>query len=314
MPRRGPLRRAGRALGWLGTGAALGATAVAGYATWTLNGPQRPWPPYFFTPFEIGAEAEDVAFTSDDGVPLAGWFLDRPDSDLVVVVCHGHRGNKSEMLGIGPGLWRAGHAVLLFDFRGCGDSGDGPQSLAHHEQRDLKAAIDFVAQRRPDATIAVLGFSMGAATTLLTAAGDERVRIVVVDSPFATMGDVVGANLRRFRLPSAALLPAVDLANRARYGYAFAQVRPVDAMVALAPRPVLLLHGTDDRIIPYAHARQLVEAAAPGTVEMVTFEGVDHCGGYFEDRPGYIARVDAFLRRHSGLQPVGDDAQSAGSG
>ena len=179
------------AAGWVLMGVGLGVGALAGFTTWTLNGPRRPWPNYTFTPFEVGARSEDVAFTAADGVSLSGWWLDQPASSTVVVCPHGHRGNKSDMLGIGSGVWRAGHSVLLFDFRGNGDSGDGPQSLAHHEQRDLSAALDLVRERRPDARIAVVSFSMGASTAILTAAEDSRIEALVADSPFATLSDVV---------------------------------------------------------------------------------------------------------------------------
>ena len=140
-----------------------------------------------------------------------------------------------------------------------------------------------------------MAFSMGASAAILTAAHDPRIEALVLDSPFATMEGVIAANYRRYRLPGGLLLPVADLVNRLFYGYAFGQVRPVDAMGSLPPRPVLLLHGTKDRLIPYEHAQQLVGSGRPGEVELVAFEGADHCGGYFVDRPGYIARVNRFL-------------------
>lgn len=294
------MRRLLTAASWLGAGVALGAAAVGQHTAGYLNAPRRPWPDYGFTPFEVGVPAEDISFTAADGVRLAGWWLDQPPRphDVVVICAHGHRGGKADLLGIGPGLWRAGHSVLLFDFRGCGASGDGPQSLAHHEQRDLAAAIDVVAARRPGARIAVVGFSMGASTAILTAATDNRVDLLVLDSPFATMSEVVASAYRRHRLPPRMLLPIADLVTRARYGYWFGQVRPVDVIAALAPRPILLLHGEADRIIPVEHARALAAAAGPG-LDLVTFAGADHCGGYFLDRPGYIARVAGFLANHT---------------
>ena len=294
-------RRLSTALGTLASGAALGVLGVAGYTAWSLNGPRRPWPDYAFTPFEVRADSEDVSFVSADGVELAGWWLDRPGSEWVVVCAHGHRGTKSDLLGIGSGLWRAGHTVVLFDFRGNGDSGDGPQSLSHHEQADLRAAIDLAVARRPDARVAVVAFSMGASTAILEGAEDERVSAFVLDSPFATMGDVVAANYRRYRLPSRPLVPLADLANSVRYGYSYAQVRPVDAIARLAPRPVLLIHGTVDRVIPYEHALQLADAAGP-TCTLLTYPS-DHCGAYFEDRPAYIERVAGFLASPGVAQP-----------
>lgn len=231
-------RRLLRALGWATAGAGLGAATVAGVTAHTLNAPKRPWPDYTFTPFELGEDADDIAFAASDGVKLAGWWFDRPE-----------------------------------------------------------APIGWVKRRRPDARVAVVGFSMGAATAILEAADDPRVEALVVDSPFATMTDVVAAAYRSNRLPTPGLLDAASLASRLRHGYSFAQVRPLDAVARLAPRPVLLLHGTEDHVIPFDHALRIRDAAAPGTVEFVPFEGADHCGGYFVDRPGYIARVDEFLRR-----------------
>lgn len=158
---------------------------------------------------------EDVDFRADDGVGLAGWVLPREDAKGVVVCCHGRRGNKADVLGISAGSWRAGYEVLLFDFRGNGSSGDGPQSLGWHEQRDVRAAVDLVSERRPNLPVAVVGFSKGAATAILAGAGDPRVRAFVLDSPFATMADVVAANFAAQGLPRQPFTWAVGPATRA---------------------------------------------------------------------------------------------------
>ncbi|GAB3715436.1 alpha/beta hydrolase [Mariniluteicoccus flavus] len=282
-------------LGALAVTAASGLGMGALVAARQISGPQRPDLPYGFTPFEVGVDAEDVTFTASDGVRLAGWWLPHPEADRVVIVCHGHRGNKADMLGIGPGLWRAGFGVLLFDFRGNGDSDDGPQSLAHYEQRDLEAAIDWVVSRFPGVEVDLVGFSMGAATAIQVAARDPRVAKVVADSSFADVHGVVAAAATSMRLPPMPLVPLVDRVTRLRYGYGFGEVQPVGVVGAIAPRPLLLLHGTQDGVIPVEHAHRLAEAAGEGA-ELRIIEGVDHCGAYFADRQGYIAAVAEFLR------------------
>lgn len=289
--------RIGQTLGLLGLGALLGAAGLGAYTARQLNAPLRPESPFYFTPFEFQLPAEDVEFTAEDGTPLAGWWLDQPDTNTVVICAHGHRGNKSDMLGIGSGLWRAGHSLLLFDFRGNGDSGDGPQSLAHHEQRDLHAAVDLARQRRPDAQIAVVGFSMGAATAILAAADDPRIEVLVLDSAFTSIADVVAHRYHAFRLPANALLRVADRANQLCYRYGFDQVRPIDHIGQLAGRPMLFLHGAADLGTPPEHSRKLAEAAGDGLVELVMFTGAGHCGGYFLDRPAYVGLVADFLDR-----------------
>lgn len=283
-------RRLLTALGLAGGGLAVGVLAAAHQ----ISGPQRPALAYAMSPFEVGVDATDVTFTAVDGTRLAGWWFEQPGSEHVVVVCHGHRGSKADMLGIGPGLWRAGASVLAFDFRGNGDSADGAQSLAHYEQQDLDAALDWVCARRPDAEIDVVGFSMGAAVTLLVAARDARVARVVADSPFADMRGVIAAAAKDMHLPPVPLVQLVDHATRLRYGYRFADVQPIDVVAFLAPRPLLLIHGTEDSVIPVDHAHRLAAAAGDTAVVHIVSD-VDHCGAYFADRPGYISRVAAFL-------------------
>ncbi|WP_347347166.1 alpha/beta hydrolase [Nigerium sp.] len=275
-----------------GLGAIVGAGA-AGVA-YAISGAWRPQFDYGFSPFELGVPWEDVAFAAPDGARLAGWWLDRPGSDRVVIICHGHRGGKQDMLGLGSGLWRAGNTVFLFDFRGSGQSGDGVQSLAHHEQGDLEAAIALARRRRPDARLAVIGFSMGGAVTIPVAARTPAVEAVVLDSPFADMRDVVATALRRHHVPPWPVLAASDRVTGLLYGYRYRDVRPVEAIARISPRPLLLIHGADDRIIPVAHARALFEAAGQPK-RLVIVPGVDHCGAYFVDRPGYIERVAEFL-------------------
>lgn len=287
-------RRHGVGVAGLLAAAAGGLAAGALVGARQISGPRRPWPDYRFSAFEVGVPADEVSFAADDGTRLAGWWFDRPGSERVVIVSHGHRGTKSDMLGIGPGLWRAGNTVLLFDFRGNGDSEDGPQSLAHYEQADLRAAITYAVSRRPDATIVLVGFSMGAAVSILVAAGDPRVRAVVADSPFADMRGVVAHALGKLRLPPMPLLWLTDRATRWRYGYGFAEVAPIDVIGALAPRPLLLLHGEGDSVIPVDHAYRLFGAAGEPT-QLHIFDGADHCGGYFQDRPAYIERVADFV-------------------
>ncbi len=278
----------------------VGAGAGVLLAARQISGPWRPPLPYAFSPFEVQAEATDVTFSSGDGTRLSGWWFDRPaptdgTPDQVVVVSHGYHSSKADMLGIGPGLWRAGLTVLLYDFRGAGDSEDGPQSLAHYEQADLTAAIDLAQERRPGAEISLVGFSMGAAVSLLVAATDQRVRRVVADSSFADMHGVIATAAAGLRLPPVPLVTLVDHATRLRYGYRFGDVRPEAVVGRISPRPLLLLHGDADEMIPVEHAHRLAAAAGPGSELRIT-PGAGHCGAYFLDRPGYIAQVAHFLK------------------
>jgi uncharacterized protein len=297
----GPRRRATRYGGALVAGVlgAAGALGVAAYTTLKLNAPMGKSNPYTFSPWELGVEHEVVTFRGEGGITLRGWWLGRPDTRRVVIGCTGHRGAKHELLGIGSGLWRAGNNVLLFDFRGRGDSDQGPFSLAFYEMADLEAAIDYVFGRMPDARLGVVGYSMGAAVALSVAARDERVAAVVADSSFATIRGVIQHAYSRYRMPVRPMLGLASRVNRLRYGYAFDAVEPINAVAAIAPRPLLLIHGAEDSLIPVAHSEALY-AAAGEPKELWVVPQSDHCGAYFVDRSAYVARVAEFFRHSFG--------------
>ena len=283
----------------VGGAQAAGALGIAAYTAYHLNGPTRRRfvDGYTFSPWEVQADHEPVAFLAADGVTIRGWWLPCPGSDQVVIGCTGHRGAKHELLGIGSGLWRAGNNVLLFDYRGRGESEASACSLAFYELADLQAAVTYALERLPRARLGVIGYSMGAAVALLVAAREPRIAAVVADSPFATMRDVIGDAYERRRLPARPILSLTEALNRWRYGYAFAAVQPVDAVKAIAPRPLLLIHGEDDRLIPLAHGLAIFEAAGEPK-ELWVVPRVGHCGGYFADRQAYVQRVAQFFERH----------------
>jgi uncharacterized protein len=274
-----------------------GLLGAAAYATQRLNGrmPRRFIDNYTFTPFELGVAYEEVSFTSQDGLRLSGWWLPRPESRRVVVCCAGHRGVKSDMLGIGSGLWRDGNNVLVFDWRSRGGSEGRFFTLAHHEQRDAEGALDYALGRVPDARLGLIGYSMGAAVAIMVAARRAEVHAVVADSPFVSIAALVRHTSGRKRLPGWAVTPLADMLTSARYGYRFGDVRPIDAVARISPRPLLLIHGSDDSIIPASHSHRLY-AAAEAPKQLWELRGLEHCGAYFADRAGYIQRVAGFFR------------------
>lgn len=281
-------------------GAVGGALGIAWYASDRITPrPRRTFiDEYTFTPWELGVPYESITLETADALKLSGWWLPRPESRSVVIGCHGHLGAKHELLGIGTGLWRAGHNVLLFDFRGRGHSDPWPNTLVSREVDDLGAAVAYARARLPDGQIGVIGFSMGAAVTLLAAAREPAIAAVVADSSFTSATEVVAARLRQvLRVPADPLVAITSTLVERRHGYRLSQVRPIDAVRSIAPRPVFIIHATNDSIIPIAHAHHLF-AAAGEPKELWVCDNVDHCGAYFADRSMYVSRVAAFFDQY----------------
>ncbi|MEM8529795.1 MAG: alpha/beta fold hydrolase [Chloroflexota bacterium] len=275
---------------------------IAAYTTVRINSrsPTSYLSEYTFTPYETQVQGyESITIRTEDGVNLSGWWLPQPTASRVVVIFGGHRSIKSDMLGISSGLWRAGNNVLLFDWRSRGQSDIAQFSLAYYELQDALAAIRYAEGRVPDAKLGVTGFSMGASIAILLAAQMPQIRAVVADSSFTGITEVLANNISRYRLPEQMIVPIANRLNDWWYGYQFQAIRPIDTIAAITPRPLFLIHGSGDSLIPITHAHQLF-ATAGEPKDLWIYPDVEHCGAYFADRYQYVSRVVDFFDQYLG--------------
>lgn len=248
------------------------------------------------SPADVGLPYEDVAFTDPEGRILRGWYVPPPDPSLPspgVIHAHGNGGDRRQGLFAAWDVHRAGFAQLLFDFAGRGESEGDTITLGPREADGLRGAMDAMASR-PEvdgARLALVGRSMGAVAAIL-AGRDPRVRALVLDSPFATLEDVVDHNLRARGVPPALVRGPAFAVVAVRARFEPGDVRPVD-VIADVDVPILLMHGEDDDLVPIRHAERLAEAAGDRAT-LVRWPGI----GHNDPRPEDLGRsIAAFLRR-----------------
>lgn len=293
------LRTIGRGVGLL-TGAYLAFVAARG-SRLLVRPDVRPFAPEWAgapaTPADVGLRYEEVRFTTDDGVTLAGWLVPAGrDTRTAVVVLHGFGGHRlPELAAFVPWLAER-HHVLQFDFRGHGRSGPGFVTLGSAERRDVAAAIRFL-ESRGLGPIGLFGISMGAATAIV-AAPDLPVAAVVADAPFAEVHHPVANRMRDVGYPLAGIgarliVWGASLRSRVRLR------DPIGSVARIAPRPLLLIAPREDRLISWRQSVRLFEAAGEPK-ELMVVEGAGHAEAYASDPQAYRIRVLEFLGRHLG--------------
>ena len=237
---------------------------------------------------------ERIEFASRRGNLLVG-DLHRASRELgpTLVLCHGMEstrlGNKQQA--IVERFLPLGISVLRFDFSYVGESEGRFEDLTiTGEVDDALGALDFLQEFSPSRVV-LIGSSLGGAVALLAAARTpERVHAV------ATIAAVADTSLFTKSL-SDADLAAWRRTGRRRWGEGYLNagflddVQRLDIPLAVATlqRPLLVMHGEADTIVPPEHASVLAAAAA-GEVTLAMFPGVGH---RFEE-PGAL---DALLGR-----------------
>lgn len=254
---------------------------------------------FTFSPFEVGLPAEDVTFAPSKGDHLvSAWFAPHPDATITIIVSPGYRGQRADMLGISRQLWKAGYNVLVLEYYGHGSIVGKPVTLGYRELDDFLGAVRYIRERLPDTRLGAIGYSMGGSITLMGSVQVPEIEVIVADSPFATHRSVLALAFNQ-KIP---LLPfkifewAVDLNLKRRAGYHLRDVEPL-RYVSQLKRPLFLIHGQSDSIVPH-HDGELLFAQAAEPKEFWSLPNTEHCGAYFEDRPYYIKRVLGFFANH----------------
>lgn len=241
----GVLRRIrwGRVLGVLVLPCVLVALGLAGRAAWRSEQYFHYPRPTAVLPADFASSAREVTLRTEDGVEVRGWYV--PSRNKAAwVLAHGLSQTRMDLLPEARVLRDAGYGVLLFDLRAHGQSGGETSTWGDLERRDVRAALEFV-RTQPDvdpARVGALGFSIGSAAVAEVAARDPKVAAVVLLSPFNTLRLAAAYDFRRFGVvtQTGALVPFW------RRGIALEEVRTIDAVDRIEPRPLFIVAGTEE--------------------------------------------------------------------
>ena len=205
----------------------------------------------------------------------------RPDAHAVLIL-HGFPSGMVVAEKIGEDLPELGdrlatqigwHALCL-RFRGCGTS-TGDFSLVGWVE-DAVAGLEELAQRVPEAPLWVIGFGTGGAVGLAAAAADERVTGVAVMATPADFDDWASkpeALLEHARAVGAISDPDFPV-HMGAWKEQLSAVRAVEAATAVGQRPLLVLHGADDELVPQLDARAIADAH--GGADLRILAGAGH--------------------------------------
>jgi len=195
------------------------------------------------TPRDIGLEYQPVKLIAEDGVNLAAWFVPAETSRGAVIFCHGNAGNISHRLETVRLLNHLGLDLLIFDYRGYGESDGVPTEAGLY--MDGTAAWRYLTETRqidPE-DITIFGKSLGGAVATWLAQ-NNRPRSLIIESTFTSVPDV-----------AAKAYPIFPVRLLTRYKF------PTVEYIRNVTCPVLVIHSKDDEMIPFKLGRQLFDAA-----------------------------------------------------
>jgi uncharacterized protein len=241
---------------------------------------------------------ETVEVESHDGLTLSAALLKQEDPQgKAVILAHGYKGSNEQMPGVTKFYYEQGYDVLKPDARGHGESEGDYIGYGWDDRKDYQEWVNLLVDEYGEENIYLHGFSMGAATVLMTS-GEKlppEVKGIIADSGYTSVKEELAHQLKyMYHLPPFPLMEITSAVTKLRAGYTFTEASAVE-QVKKNKLPLFIIHGDQDELVPTEMADVLYEEAS-GEKQLWIVPGAGHTEAYTVAEEEYQKRLKAFIK------------------
>ncbi|KGX89297.1 peptidase [Pontibacillus halophilus JSM 076056 = DSM 19796] len=240
---------------------------------------------------------ENLEIETSDELKLKAVYLENENPNgKTVVLAHGYKGNKEQLPGITKFYYEQGFHILKPDARGHGESEGQYIGYGWHDRLDFIEWVDLLIEEKGAESLILHGFSMGAATVLMTSGEElpEEVQGVIADSAYTSVEEELAHQMKNlYGIPSFPILQVTSLITDLRAGYNFNEASTLQ-QVKQAEVPIFFIHGAEDVLVPTDMATELYKAAG-GEKELWIVPEATHTEGYTVAKEDYQERIMKFI-------------------
>ena len=247
----------------------------------------------------IDEKYEEVYIKSYDGKTLYGRYFHRNDNREVQILFHGYRGNAYKDMSGGVKLaLEYGSNVLLIDQRSHGKSDGKTISFGIKERYDVVSWVAYINKKfNYNVPIIISGISMGAATVLMASNLNlpQNVAGIIADCPFSSPKTILINVAKQLKIPSFIAYPLLVIAA---FVYGLFNLNEASAIKSVKESniPILLIHGDDDRLVPYTMSKDIYNANSKN-IKLVIFKNAAHGISYIIDENLYRKESKEFIEK-----------------
>ncbi|UZW14837.1 alpha/beta hydrolase [Clostridium pasteurianum] len=263
------------------------------------------------TPVKYNLKYENISFDSQlDGTNLKGWWISAQNNNILinskktVIFAHGYRQtrdlSKIHDLVLAKRFAKEGYNCMLFDFRNSGQSDGKVTSVGLFETYDMLSAIKYAKQNKNSSSISLIGWSMGAAVSIMAGTKSKDVKKIIADSSFADLETYLKTNLSvwsnlpnfPFTIEIMSTLPVIE-------GLDPEKVSPQKTVKNLEDKKLFLIHSKADTDVPYKNSVQIYNNVKnKANVQLWLTNKASHMKSYLLYKTEYEDKLVKFLNEN----------------
>lgn len=207
--------------------------------------------------FKLEKEHKEILLKSNEGETLHGIWMKTPQAKGLIIYFHGNTGSLKRWGKIASKLTDYGYDVLAPEYRGYGKSTGRPSE--ENLIADSHVFYDFACEHYSEKDIVIYGRSLGSGVAVQLAA-TKQARLVILETPFASLLDVVST-----------ILPFIPFRFLLKYPF-----KSIDH-ISKIPSEIIIMAGTKDTQVPFKSSVKLYDKVADrDDVTFYTFKKGEH--------------------------------------
>lgn len=245
---------------------------------------------------------------SKDGLKLHGYQIKQEQNRNKhwAILVHGYTADAIEMTSAAKSFLALGYQVLMVDLRGHGKSEGTYIGMGWPDRLDMLDWIEWSIEKQKEAEMILYGVSMGAATVMMTI-GEERlpknVKLAIEDCGYTSVWEEFRWELKTlFKLPAFPVLYMANFIAKVRAGYDLKKASSIEQLKK-TKIPLLLIHGEDDKFVPFSMQEQLMRAGN-GPKEKLVIKGAAHAECAKINPTLYWKTVEQFIDKYANTKKV----------
>lgn len=237
---------------------------------------------------------QTFTITTQDGIPLEGWYVPCKNAKGTVILFHGHGGNKAGVLEEADAFYTLGYNTCMIDFRNHGNSKGTSCTIGYKESADAKAAYDYI-QAKGEKNILLYGISMGAATIMKAMADyDLHPSKLILEMPFGTLTDAVKGRIKMMGLPEQPFSTLLTFWGGTENGIWAFSLKPIEYAKKITT-PTLLQWGKQDNRVTAIETETIFTNLASKEKQLVTYDSSGHQSLLHNEHDKWMQSVSHFL-------------------